>query len=38
MGQIGEAGKFKEVLTGWGLVDDLVLEHPGKVVGNEDGV
>ena len=26
------------MLAGWGLVDDLVLEHPGEVVGDEDGV
>ena len=26
------------MLTGWWLVDDLVLEHPGEVVRDEDGV
>src|SRR3954452_7001983 len=37
-GQIGEVGEFQEMLSGGGLVDDLVLEHPGEVVGDEDGV
>jgi hypothetical protein len=37
-GEVGEAGQLKEMLAGWGLVDDLVLEDPGKVVRNEDGV
>src|ERR1700722_2635868 len=26
------------MLTGWWLVDDLVLEDPGEVVGDEDGM
>jgi hypothetical protein len=26
------------MLAGWRLIDDLVLEHPGKVVWDEDGV
>jgi hypothetical protein len=37
-GEIGKGGKFDEVLAGWRLVDDLVLEDPGEVVGDEDGV
>ena len=36
--QVGEAGEFEEVLAGRGLVDDFVLENPGEVVGDEDGV
>ena len=36
--QVGEGGEFEEVLAGGGLVDDLVLEDPGEVVGDEDGV
>ena len=38
VGEVGEAGEFEEGLAGWGLVDYLVLEDPGEVVGDEDGV
>ena len=37
-GQVGEGGQFEEVLSGGRLVDNLVLEDPGEVVGDEDGV
>ena len=36
--QVSERGEFEQVLAGWRLVDDLVLEDPGEVVGDEDGV
>jgi hypothetical protein len=36
--KVGESGQFDEMLAGRGLVDDLVLEDPGEVVGDEDGV
>jgi hypothetical protein len=36
--QVGEGREFEEMLAGGGLVDDLVLEDPGEVVGDEDGV
>ena len=36
--QIGETGQFEEVLAvGW-LVDYFMLQDPGEVVGDEDGV
>ena len=38
LGEIGEGGWFEEVLASGRLVDDLVLEDPGEVVGDEDGV
>lgn len=38
MGQIGEAGEFEEGLASGRLVDDIVLEDPGEVVGDKDGV
>jgi len=38
VGQVAEGSEFEEVLAGRGLVDDLVLEDPGEVVGDEDGV
>ncbi len=38
MGQVGEGGEFQELLSGWWQVDDLVLEYPGEVVRDEDGV
>jgi hypothetical protein len=38
VGEVGEGGEFEEYLAGWGLVDDLMLEDPGEVVGDEDGV
>ncbi len=39
VGKVGEVGEFKEGLAGDpGLVDGLVLEDPGVVVGDEDGV
>ncbi len=38
-GEVGEVGEFEEGLAGdAGLVDGLVLEDPGVVVGDEDGV
>jgi len=37
-GEVGEGGEFEELLAGGGLVDDLVFEDPGEVVGDEDGV
>jgi hypothetical protein len=37
-GEVGEGGEFEEVLAGRGLIDDLVFEDPGEVVGDEDGV
>jgi len=37
-GQVGEGGEFEEVLAGGRLVDNFVLEDPGEVVGDEDGV
>ena len=36
--QVGEGGEFEEMLAGGGLVDYLVFEDPGEVVGDEDGV
>jgi hypothetical protein len=36
--EVGEGIEFKEVLAAGRLVDDLVLEYPGEVVGDEDGV
>jgi hypothetical protein len=36
--QVRETGEFEEVLAHWRLVDDFVLEHPGEVVRDEDGV
>jgi hypothetical protein len=36
--EFGEARKLQELLTGWGLVDNLVLKHPGEVMGDEDSV
>ena len=36
--EVGEGGEFEEMLAGGGLVYDLVLEDPGEVVGDEDGV
>ena len=36
--EIGEGRQFKEVLPGGRLVDHFVLEYPGEVVGNEDGM
>ncbi len=36
--QFGEGGEFEELLAGRRLVDDLVLEDPGEVVGDENGV
>jgi hypothetical protein len=38
VGQVGEGGEFEEVLSGGRLVDNLVLEDPGEVVGDEDGI
>ena len=37
-GEGGEGGEFEEVLAGGRRVEDLVFEHPGEVVGDEDGV
>ncbi len=37
-GQLSEGGQFEKMLPGRGLVDDLVLEDPGEVVGDEDRV
>jgi hypothetical protein len=37
-GQVGKSGEFEEMLAGERLVDHLVLENPGEVVGDEDGV
>ena len=37
-GEVGEGGKLQELLAGGRLIDDLVLENPGEVVGDEDGV
>ena len=37
-GEVGEAGEFEKGLAGGGLVDDLVFEDPGEVVGDEDGM
>ena len=34
----GELGKFDQVLAGWRRIDGFMLERPGEVVGNEDGV
>jgi hypothetical protein len=36
--QLSEGGQFEKMLSGRGLVDDLVLEDPGEVVGDEDRV
>jgi len=36
--QIAEGGEFEERLAGWGLVDYLMLEDPGEVVGDKDGL
>ena len=36
--QVSEAGQFEELLAGWRLINGLVLEYPGKVVRDEDGV
>jgi len=38
LGEIGEACQLEELLAGGRLVDDLVFEDPGEVVGDEDGV
>ena len=37
-GEMDEAGEFEKLLSGWSLIEDLVLEDPGEVVGDEDGV
>ncbi len=36
--EFSEGGKLEQMLAGRRLVDDLVLENPGEVVGDEDGV
>ncbi len=38
MNEVREGSQFEEVLTSWGLVHDLMLEHPREVVGDEDSV
>jgi len=38
MSQVREGGEFKQMLSGRRLVDYLVLEDPGKVVRDEDGI
>jgi hypothetical protein len=38
VGEVREGGEFEEDLAGWGLVDYLMLEDPGEVVGDEYGV
>ncbi len=38
LGEVRKGGEFQEILSNWGLVDGLVFENPGKVVGDEDGV
>ena len=38
MSQVREGGEFKQMLSSRRLVDDLVLEDPGKVVRDEDGI
>ncbi len=39
LAEVGEGGEFEEGLAGVaGLVDGLVFEDPGVVVGDEDGV
>lgn len=37
-GEVGEGGEFEQDLASGGLVDDLMLQHPGEVVGDKDGV
>jgi hypothetical protein len=36
--EVCEGRKFKQMLPRWGLVDGLMLQHPGKVVGKKDSV
>jgi len=36
--KFGEARKLEELLAGGWLVDNLVLKHPGEVMGNEDSI
>ena len=38
VGEIGEAAKLQQGLAGGRMVDGLVLEYPGEVVGDEDGM
>ncbi len=36
--KLSEASEFQQVLPGLRLIDDLVFQHPRKVMRNEDGV
>lgn len=38
VGKVGEGGQFEELLACGGLMDNLVFEDPGEVVGDEDGI
>ncbi len=37
-GEVGDLFELEELLAGWGGGDHLVLQDPGAVVGDEDGV